>query len=965
MIKNDYKTSLLVAEQLPEFIRDNLDYQTFVSFLEAYYQWLETAQSSNSAVTIASTSGEGVTYASKNLLDYTDVDTSLDGFVSYFMADFLPYIPEDALTDKRKLLKIARELYRNKGTEKSYQFLFKALYGKEATIFETSDVILRASDGKWIVTKSVKVNSFDPNWLLINNLRIVGETTKSIATVDYASATGTKTEIFISNIQRLFHSGEIVRVVDNNNLDVYFYDGQVYIQNGQEIPPGATTLFAKIVGVISSIKINPNYRGLYYNTGDPVIVTNGLSPDVTNPIGATATIGTVTTGGILSVVLTDPSNGYRVYPNSSITFTGGGGSGAAAHINLIDETKLANLTMISANSLGIVANTVMGSTSNPVNYTNFSKPANTNSKLSDALTFVTLQVGPIGSVLLDSPGLGYTGAPAISASASYLTDISLPTDIGALGILQPIKINNGGIGYSNANTVLIIGGTGHGAYANVTVNTAGSIISARYVYEANNTIHSYPLGGLAYTTDLIPSVSIQNDPGLGANLSIPGIMGIGASISPTTDKTGSITTINILNPGEDYISAPNVSLKVADVAVYNIDTVHLPEKGDIFYQGASYNTATYSVTLDSITKLTTAFPIDPLQDVYQLRTYDYTGTYNNGAPLKYDRKVSNVTTTYTVYPTNYYLDSNNNPTSIKRYGDGNAKATASFLDGLIVGQGKWLNVDGQLSSLGLVLESKDYNNYTYVLSVEKALATYKDIALNLLHASGTRMIGRNLLKSANGFTITTEDVLQKGYHMGTAFGPSTYATIDSQGGEISTNIIHFHNMIGSNIADKIFVNDYIEYTATNNVKVYSEVTNVDYTNNQITIQDNVFVLFANVATGYANASSNVINISTVTGQYDGNFSNPTPANNIIFVGDTVSLNGGPFYTVQQVFSNGNIRVANNSFGPINNAYITVNKSANTQDVIIYGVIGEYTFPQLLTENGYILNSESGNILLAG
>ena len=68
--------------------------------------------------------------------------------------------------------------------------------------------------------------------------------------------------IFISEIQRLFHSGEIIRVVDNNNLDVYFYGGKVYLQDsGVTIPAGATTLSGKIVGVISSIKINPNKRG--------------------------------------------------------------------------------------------------------------------------------------------------------------------------------------------------------------------------------------------------------------------------------------------------------------------------------------------------------------------------------------------------------------------------------------------------------------------------------------------------------------------------------------------------------------------------------------------------------------------------------------------------------------------------------------------------------------------------------
>ena len=56
-----------------------------------------------------------------------------------------------------------------------------------------------------------------------------------------------------------------------------------------------------------------------------------------------------------------------------------------------------------------------------------------------------------------------------------------------------------------------------------------------------------------------------------------------------------------------------------------------------------------------------------------------------------------------------FIDEFGNPTSIKRYGDGTARATASFLGGVITGQGKYLNDDGWISSLGRVLESKNYN----------------------------------------------------------------------------------------------------------------------------------------------------------------------------------------------------------------------------------------------------------------
>jgi hypothetical protein len=967
MIPNDYKTSLLVAQQLPEFVRDNESYQTFVSFIEAYYQWLETAQTANSANVIATSTGEGVTYGAKNLLNYTDVDSTLDEFVQYFIKDFLPYIPEDALADKRKLLKIARDFYLAKGTEKSYKFLFRALYNSDAEVFNTSDVVLRASDGKWIISKSLRINSADPNWLLINNLKVFGETSQSYATVDYVSSTVDKSEVFISDIFRLFRSGEFVRVVDNNNLDVYFHNGRVYIQNqGVVIPSGATTLRGKVIGVISQIRVNPRNRGLFYEPGDPVIVEGGLNPDTENPIGATAVVGQTTTGSITRLVVSNPSDGYQVFPNSAITFSGGGGSGATAAVRLIDDSKASNVTFVSSNTLGIVTNVQIGNANNVVNYVNFAVAANTNSRLIDALTFKSFKVGPIGSVEVINQGGGYSSAPAVAVDSLYATDVGIDS-LRFLGILHPIQILNAGQGYGNANTVLITGGTGSGAFANVKVNAAGSIVSVNYVYANNNTFQTFPLGGLGYTTTGLPDITISSNTGSNASLIVTGIMGEGAVLSPVTDRTGSITTINIINPGEDYVAAPNVYLRVADVAVSNVSPTDFPLQGDTIYQGSALNVAFYKANVDSILRVSTAFPANSAADIYQIRTYNYSGNYNPSLSLKIDHNISNVASILVLDPQNFYTDKDGNPASIVRYGDGNAKANASFLDGLIVGEGKYLNDDGQPSSLGLVLQSLRYNNFTYVLSVEKALKTYKDLVLNLVHPSGMNLRGRYLLRSANGFTMDTQTTYQEGYHMDTFAGPSALARIEAntQQGQTNTNIIRFVNTISANIGNTIFTNDIIEFTATNNLRAYSTITNVDWANNQVIIQDNVFVVFANVATGSANASSNVINIQTVTGQYDGNFLNKTPANNIIFAGDRVSLNGGPYYTVTQVFANGNLYLANNSFGPVNNALITVNKTANTESCLVYGVIGPYEYPELLTEDGYILITESGITILAG
>ena len=972
------KTSVQIAQQLPEFVRDDPNYQNFVLFLEAYYEWLETQYTANANSTIVSTTSQGITYGSKNILNYVDVDETLDEFLQYFLNDFLPYIPVEISTDKRKLLKISKQFYQSKGTENSYKFLFKVLYNANLELFNTNDAVLRASDGKWIIPKYLRIDStthteeMHMNWLESQGFRVFGETSKSYAIIDYVTIVGDRTEVYISEIQNRFQAGENITVVDNNNFPVYFDDGEVYVQNqGYEIPIAAMPLTEKITGIVSAITLNPNYKGLFYNTGDPVVAYGGLDPNRVNPVGLSAEIGDTNLGSLSSLVVVNPSHGYRLPPNTLISITGSGGSNAAAQISLLDESKFANLTLVTSNTLGAVASVLLGNTTHPVTYTFGGSgglvPGNTNTILANTLTFKTFVVAPIGSVQITNSGKNYSATPSISAQSNYTTD-SGTNDFAFLGILQPIRIVNGGINYGNSNTITILGGTGYGAYANIRVNAAGSIISANYTFETTDTANSaYPLGGLGYEPNYLPTVNISSLTGANASLIIPGVMAVGATFSPTTDTIGSIETINIIDGGEDYVSTPNLSLKVADVAVSNVSLLYSITSGDIIYQGTIANTSYYAY-VDSTLKLSTAAPPNTANDVYQIRTYNYVGDYNSTLPLKIDKLVSNTTYTLIMTPSNSYVDQFGNPTSIKRYGDGTAKATASFLGGVVLGEGKYLNDDGWISSLGRVLESKNYNKYTYILSTTQALAKYKELVLNLVHPSGTRLIGRNLLKAANSFIFTSDNAFQNGYPLSYLAGAAAYATLSvvATSSTISNNIIKLTNVIAGNIGTTIFANDFIEFTATNNIRAYSTITSVDWSNNQIYMQDNVFLTFANVAFASIGSSSNVININTLTGQYDGNFRELANSNSIFFVGDTVSLNnGGTFYTITKRFANGNFSINNSSLGPIANTRITVNKNANTQSVMIYGDVGLYNTPELITEDGYSLLTESGLFILIG
>ena len=925
MITSGHNTSLLVDSQLPEFVRDNSDYANFKLFLKAYYEWMEEQ-------------GQ-VTDRAKNLLNYKDVDSTTNEFIDYFINDFLPYFPQDVIVDKTKAIKLAKELYQNKGTPASYQFLFRLLYNADIDIFYTKDAVLKASAGSWYVAKSLKLNSNDPNLLNINNLRLFGETTKSIGTVENSVLAGTKTEVFISNIERLFQSGEFVKVVDNYNQDVLF-DGE--------------PLRAKIVGQISQVKVDPNNRGLLYTVGDPVVVYNGLTSNT--GIGATAEVAEITTGSIKSINIIEGGYGYRFLPNTTLSITNAGG--AAAQVTTVnpDPKKTANLSFIPTDTIGLKKDILLSNT----NYF-FSNIAtsNANTTLANAFTFSAFSTYPISSVLVTQGGGGIRQIPEVSAQSKYLTDILTYESLDALGILAPIQILSGGQGYQANDTIVFSGGPGMGARANVkTVAANGYITGVQYV--AGPTI-DYPIGGIGYNNDDLPKLTVNsaNNQAYGAQLYVPGILGTGATFAVVVDRAGSVTTINLINPGEDYVSTPNVSLKIQDIVVSNVAISNFPQQGDFIYQGANVNVSTYTAFVDSITNI--SVDADATKSKFRLRVFNYNSNPDPTKVLTIDNK-----------------DINYDAISYKNYGDGNAKGTASFLNGLVISQGEYLTTQGQLSSFD-VLQSTIYNNFTYQITIEKEIAKYREVLLKLLHPSGTNIIGRNVLKSNAKFNYHGLEALFQGHTL------EYYTNYPASGLEIlsdfnnpSNNVIHFTNLLGAELSD--FIYGYVPGIPSSEIVIVpqhgptirSEVLSVDPVADTITLASNVWLTFANVATVTGNSGSNVINITTITNSYNivnnGVYSNTAyPLMDIVYAGDKVLVANNTSKTVNYVdYTGGKIYLTGNLSANAN-SYLSVNRTftANGADIIIYGPVGLQYIPEMATEDGTLITTEDGRVLIIG
>lgn len=204
-MSNKLKQAIAVQRQIPEHIRTN--YPVFVEFVKMYYDFLQQSQS-------------------QQLESIRDIDTTLDEFINKFKDELSKNFPLEMAVDKRFILKHLREFYLSRGSESSYNFLFRVLFGKEAELFYPATQMLRVSDGKWKQDVSIFLTSDDPSFdLSVLNGKYIyitnteGKKTRTFVenAVEYND---TIYEIFIQRSKSDDVSiGAVVSYVDENGVE--------------------------------------------------------------------------------------------------------------------------------------------------------------------------------------------------------------------------------------------------------------------------------------------------------------------------------------------------------------------------------------------------------------------------------------------------------------------------------------------------------------------------------------------------------------------------------------------------------------------------------------------------------------------------------------------------------------------------------------------------------------------------
>lgn len=331
------RISNLINTQVPFFVRN--DHRNFVAFLEAYYEYLEQHSK--------------VVNTAKSLLNYQNIDITEDQYAERLYATFMKYIPADIKADKALLLKNIKDFYRAKGTENSIKFLLNLINNVQSVDFYyPKDDVLRASDGKWFIQRSLRIDDIRINGVpspTIEHLR------RFINTKIVSDVTGTTA--IVESVDRFFEEEALINELILSNIDGRFRNGEVV--TGQYEEEGEVKTLTAIVYNFVIDKITIVDPGRDYRVNDPIIITSNTGS------GACVYVSSVTVGEVTDVEVIDGGAGYRA--GDVLTFVGQTTTGvhAAANVATVntDEKYHPNSYMIDDTQILLEANTTIGNSS--------------------------------------------------------------------------------------------------------------------------------------------------------------------------------------------------------------------------------------------------------------------------------------------------------------------------------------------------------------------------------------------------------------------------------------------------------------------------------------------------------------------------------------------------------------------------------------------------------------------------
>ncbi len=290
--------SPLIQSQVPDFV--NVDHPNFVAFIEAYYEFMEQEGNATERTLL--------------LNDYRDIERTIDDFIEVFEDTFMKNVPREFQTDslgnivdRKSILTRMKDFYAIKGTEKSFEFFFRAFYDSVCEFYYPRVDILETSGGNWIEKKSIRVTSNNGTSNFNMRGKVVSQSIQENTSgasalvedvVQFEQYPFNVTELFLSNIQGTFLSGFPISVTIDSD----------------------TTLTENVFGLFDQFNITD--KGKKYKIGDRVKIIDSKSG-----VGANAKVArTDDQGAIEQIGILDHGVNYAEGATFSVETESGDGN---------------------------------------------------------------------------------------------------------------------------------------------------------------------------------------------------------------------------------------------------------------------------------------------------------------------------------------------------------------------------------------------------------------------------------------------------------------------------------------------------------------------------------------------------------------------------------------------------------------------------------------------------------------
>lgn len=738
---SDLKTSLFVNRQVPEFIRN--EYPAFISFLEAYYEFLENKQTgiNNDLITKA-----------KTLRTISDVDESIEEFEQSFFNTFASSIPRNVEVDKAILLKNLLPLYLSKGNEKAFKLLFRLVFNTELDITYPKNNVLRASAGNWQIDNKFRINAEDISSIYTANgttktfmlaqIVTANEVTVYIDDViqtsgftiqkeyrkinfDVAPSNGQIIKVFYKEFQyTLFNNRQIIGLTSNavalvenaskriitDRINVGFpIDLTVNTKtivgtflNGELIKIPIVDAEGNLIEIrakaLSNLKkITITNGGSNYNVGDPILVFGG-SPDRE----AAAIVTKIFDGLLNRVEVVNGGAAFTLYSNVSSVQNISSILTLAVDGVDVSGTKAGNTYTVSTDLINDYKNVVISASDYGFPST-LNVSENLYTTIANALTYQTLTVGPISNVAILSSNTSIKFVPDLDAEgATYLANTTRQY-VRSFNSIGRIQINSGGSGYVPGDEVIFgpnpPGTYGQGAAAVVSrVSSNGKITlieiqPSRVSGTATIANNNVTIVGIStdFTNELKPGDKIVVNNEVRFINTISSSTRCNVNVAFTTGATGRKIGVygRTMLGGTGYVQNNFPSVSVSSPT------------------GLGANIEIYCVASDGE------------------RLYGSSGGKKPGEILEV--QIVDAGEGYRVIPT-IQLDS---------IGDGSATASAEIEEVIVKSSGRWTSSDSLLSAIDNKIQGANYYiDYAYITSSEIEFSRYKKLIKDLLHPVG-------------------------------------------------------------------------------------------------------------------------------------------------------------------------------------------------------------------------------------